>query len=63
MNNFTRNPLLTKSDLLSLIDDRIIYHRDGSDEEETQYWEEIREALELNQLEITGYLRNDTFWM
>lgn len=63
MNNFTRNPLLTKSDLLSLLDDRIIYHKDGGDEEEAEYWSEIRKALEENRLEITGYTRIGPFWM
>lgn len=54
-----KNLLLTKSDLLSLLDDRIIYHRDGGDEEETRYWTEIREALENDMLDITGYDRGE----
>lgn len=51
--------LMTKYDLLSLIDDRIIYHRDGGDEYEVRYWEEIREALNENRLVISGYVRKE----
>lgn len=54
-----KNMLLTKFDLLSLIDDRIIYHRDGGDEEETKYWSEIRDALGNDSLDIAGYDKNE----
>lgn len=53
---------LTKYDLLSLIADRIIYHRDGGDEYETQYWEEVQEALIKDRLVITGYVRNEAIF-